>query len=85
MLGPVNHLSFSSGLWFSYTALTTYLAFIRKKGPVLKRLVVNALHGLGDINHALCEFVRRFVEDWRNVRALIARRIVGRTPGNANS
>jgi hypothetical protein len=57
----------------SYSALTTYLAFVRKKGPTMKRLAVNALHAFGDLNHELCKVVRRCLADWRDVTAQLAR------------
>jgi hypothetical protein len=59
--------------WLSYVALTTYLAFIRKKGPVVKKSLEKGINGLADLNRVLCKAIRRCHTDWCDMRRQLAR------------
>lgn len=54
--------------WLSYSVIATYIAFIRKKGPLVKRGLEGAMSGVGDLNHRLCKVIKRIRADWRDVR-----------------
>ena len=70
MSAPLDQLSelTKHPYWLSYLALTTYLSFVRKKGPALKKCLEGGLYALADLNHVLCKVIRRCRADWRNLK-----------------
>jgi hypothetical protein len=71
MPAPIDYLpgAIQHPYWFSYSVFTTYMVFIRKKGPLVKRCLQSAMSGVGDVNRGLCKMIKRVRADWRDLRS----------------
>jgi hypothetical protein len=52
-----------------FVSFITWLSasFVRSKAPAWKKAVERGIMALGDLNHTLCQTIRRCRKDWRSL------------------